>query len=147
VWAYAPSAACVLWCAVSIWLLLPSAQAQTAMRADLVPLQGSWTVIAAEQAGKPFDAMKGGRLTIGEDSFELQAAGYEARGKFGIRSNAAPKQIDFHLTTGTIWGGIYAVTAKTLRLHYVEVVGGVQRPRLFATSADQPGVVLTLQRN
>ena len=107
----------------------------------------SWTVSAAEQGGKPFDVIKGGMLKISGDAFELQtAAGNRLDGKLIVDAAASPKQIDFLLSTGAIWQGIYAVTAGLLRLNYVEKGDGVTRPSLFATDTDTLGTVIVLRR-
>ncbi len=117
------------------------------MPESLVPLQGTWIVSNGEQAGKPIEALQGAKLTFGEDSFELQTAAGEFRGKIRIRTDVSPKQVDFLLTSGRVWRGIFVVTAKLLRVNYVDVAAATERPKLFATSADAPGTLLVMRRS
>jgi len=136
----------LLWFAVAALALSQPALGQSATPEDLVPLQGTWIVSAAEQGGQSVDAMQGAKLTIGDDSFELQVGRREFRGKIKVRLEGSPKRINF-LLPRTVWLGIFTVTAKTLRVHYVDVAESAERPQLFATTAGMPGTVLTLQRN
>jgi uncharacterized protein (TIGR03067 family) len=115
---------------------------------ELEKLQGVWTVTAAEQRGRPFDAIKGGALTMAERSFVLKtAAGNEFTGEVRIHPSATPRQLDFvHADDGPVWEAIYSVTEDVLRLNYVEGGGSDKRPTLFATSADTAGTVIVLRR-
>ena len=108
-------------------------------------LQGSWTVRAAEQGGQPFDAIVGGMLTIDNETFALTTAvGNEFSGALELDDSASPARIDFHLTDGTHWTGIYTVGNGMLRLNYVDAGEGAERPEVFATTADTPGTVIVL---
>ena len=108
-------------------------------------LQGSWTVRAAEQGGQPFDAIVGGMLTIDNDTFALTTAvGNEFSGALELDASASPARIDFLLTDGTHWTGIYTVGNGMLRLNYVDAGEGAERPEIFATTADTPGTVIVL---
>ena len=112
---------------------------------DFTPLQGSWTVRAAEQGGQPFDAIVGGVLTVDNDTFALTTAvGNELSGALELDNNASPWRIDFRLTDGTHWTGIYALGNGMLRLNYVDAGEGAARPQVFATTADTPGTVIVL---
>lgn len=126
--------------------LLQPAASQTAMPAYLQPLQGTWVVASAEQRGMPLAAFQGARLTIGENSFELQTSTGEFRGKFRISLEGSPRLIDFRLVNGDTWRGIFTVTARLLRIHYVDAAVSSERPALFSTSADAPGIVLELRK-
>jgi uncharacterized protein (TIGR03067 family) len=116
------------------------------MPPQLLELQGTWLVTAAERAGVGLAGVQGAKLTFGEDSFELRAGLSEIRGKVKVRANLSPKQMDFRLPDGTVWLGIYAVTAKTLRVNFVVATATSQRPELFATSAEVPATLLTTRR-
>ena len=133
------------WSAVAILTWSTCAWSQSATPEAFVPLQGTWKVIGAEQGGRPVNALPGSKLIIGDDSFELQVAGHEFRGKIRVRWEGSPKQIDF-LLPSTIWRGIFTLTDKTLRVHYVDVTDSAERPTLFATTADQPTILLVMQR-
>jgi len=112
---------------------------------DFAPLQGSWTVRAAEQSGQPFDAIVRGVLTIENGTFALSTAvGNEFTGTLELDNGASPWHIDFHLTDGTHWTGIYTVGNGMLRLNYVDAGEGAARPEVFATTADTPGTVIVL---
>ena len=109
------------------------------------PLQGSWTVRAAEQGGQPFEEIVGGMLTIDNDTFALTTAvGNEFSGALELDDSASPARIDFHLTDGTHWTGIYTVGNGMLRLNYVDAGEGAERPEIFATTAETPGTVIVL---
>ena len=68
-------------------------------------------VVAAEQRGKPFDAIRGGSLVIEGRTFFLKtAAGNEFKGEIRIDPTKSPKQLDFvHATGGVVWQAIYTV--------------------------------------
>jgi uncharacterized protein (TIGR03067 family) len=126
--------------------LLPSALAQSMVPPQLLELQGTWLVTTAERAGAELASVRGGKLTFGEDSFELRAGLSEIRGKIRVRASLSPKQIDFRLPDGTVWLGIYAVTAKSLRVNFVVATATSQRPELFATSVEVPATLLVTRR-
>jgi uncharacterized protein (TIGR03067 family) len=124
-----------------------AAELSTQQRADLAALQGTWIVSAAEQGGKPFDDIKGGRLTISSEEFALKtASGNELTGRIQVDPNPKPKQLDFLLSGGERWLAIYDVRGKVLRLNYVEAGEGGMRPTQFATSSELRGTVIALTR-
>jgi uncharacterized protein (TIGR03067 family) len=131
---------------VAALCLLPAALAQSLVPAELLELQGTWRVTAAERAGTPLAQVQGAKLTFGENSFELRAGLSEIRGKIHVRAHLSPKQIDFQLRDGTVWLGIYTVTAKSLRVSFVVATATSQRPELFATSTEVPATLLVTQR-
>lgn len=138
-------------CAMAV-SLLPAALAQSRIPVpsmvppELLELQGTWLVTRAERAGVPLAGVEGGKLTFGEDSFELRAGLSEIRGKIYVRSSLSPKQIDFRLPDGTLWLGIYALTSKSLRVNFVVATATSQRPELFATSSEVPATLLVTRR-
>src|ERR1044071_1079995 len=97
----------LLVCAMAL-SLLPAALAQSPplvpsmVPPELLDLQGTWLVTAAERAGVPLADAKGAKLTFGENSFELRAGLTEIRGKIYVRASLSPKQIDFRLPDGTV---------------------------------------------
>jgi uncharacterized protein (TIGR03067 family) len=111
-------------------------------------LQGGWQVVAAEQRGKPFNAIKGGGLLIDGRSFFLKtAAGNEFRGEIRIDASKSPKHLDFvHAGGKVVWNAIYTVDEENFRLNYVEAEDKAPRPTLFATSVDSSGTVIMMTR-
>ena len=133
--------------ALIILLLLnvgfPSAQDED----DRRTLQGEWTVAAAEQRGRPFDAIVGGTLTITDDRFELlTAAGNAFAGQIRIDATKSPRHLDFLHDDGLLWEAIYVAQPGFFRLNYVEADADTPRPTLFVTTADTPGTVIVMQR-
>jgi len=115
---------------------------------DFATLQGHWVVTAAEQSGRPFDIIKGGLMTVAGDDFVIKTvAGNRFDGKVRLDSNVTPKQIDFLLSTGALWEGIYTVTPSVLRINRVESEDGIDRPTVFATTADTPGLIMVMRRS
>lgn len=127
-------------------LCAAGAAAQQSVDESLVPLQGGWTVTAAEQGGRPFDAIKGGVLDVDGEVFDLvTASGNEIGGVLRVEVDAQPQQIDFLLSDGVVWEGIFTVRGDILRMNYVER-GDAERPTIFATTSDTPGTVIVLRR-
>jgi len=113
---------------------------------ELLELQGTWLVTTAERAGVPLAGVEDAKLTFGENSFELRAGLSEIRGKIYVRATLSPRQIDFRLPDGTVWLGIYALTAKSLRVNFVVATATSQRPERFATSREVPATLLITRR-
>lgn len=121
--------------------------AQDQSASDLKALQGGWIVVAAEQRGKPFDAIRGGGLVIEGNSFQLRtAAGNEMKGEIKVDAAASPRHLDFLHANGAQWHAIYSVDEETFRLNYVEAGGRDTRPTLFATSSETAGTVIVMNR-
>lgn len=139
------AAVCAVVVLVGSWVAVA---AQDASADDLKTLQGGWMVVAAEQRGRSFDAIRGGGLVIEGRTFHLKTkAGNEFRGDIRVDAATSPKQLDFvHANGGPVWLAIYTVDEDALRLNYVEQGDGATRPRLFATSADGGGTVIVLNR-
>jgi uncharacterized protein (TIGR03067 family) len=125
-----------------------AAAAQDKTADELKKLEGGWMVVAAEQRGKSFDAIKGGGLVIEGSTFFLRtAAGNEFKGTIRIDPSKSPRQLDFiHEKGGAVWEAIYTVTDDMFRMNYVEGGGRDARPTLFATSADSGGTVIVMSR-
>jgi uncharacterized protein (TIGR03067 family) len=122
--------------------------AQDPATEEFKKLEGGWIVVAAEQRGKPFDAIRGGALVIEGRSFLLRtAAKNEFKGELRIDPSKLPRQLDFiHGQGGVVWNAIYTVDEETFRLNYVEAGGRDSRPTLFATSSDSAGTVIVMNR-
>lgn len=129
-----------LWTATALTAQEPAAEA-------LAELQGGWMVVAAEQRGRPFDAIRGGALVIERQTFYLKtAAGNEFRGEIRVDPAQSPRHLDFVHDTGSTWNAIYTVDEETLRLIYVEADGRSQRPALFATASDTAGTLIVMTK-
>jgi len=129
-------------------LCVAVAAAQDPLTEELKKLEGGWIVVAAEQRGKPFNAIRGGGLLIEGRTFLLRtAAKNEFKGELRIDPSKSPKQLDFiHAGTGVVWQAIYSVDEETFRLNYVEAGGRDPRPTLFATSSESAGIVIVMNR-
>lgn len=130
-----------------LFLVIRPIQAQD-QADDLKRLQGGWQVVAAEQRGKPFDAIRGGALIITDRAFQLKtAAGNELKGEIRVNPSASPRQLDFvHADGKTVWEAIYTVDDEVFRLNYVEASSRDRRPTLFATSSESAGTVIVMSR-
>ena len=70
----------------------------------LAPLQGRWVVSAAEHNGKPFDAIKGGVMTVAADGFEIRtASGNMLKGTLKLDPSKQPWQMDMTHADGARW--------------------------------------------
>jgi uncharacterized protein (TIGR03067 family) len=113
----------------------------------LASLQGRWVVTAAEHNGKPFDAIKGGVMTIAADGFEIRtASGNMLKGTLKLEPSTQPSQVDMIHADGARWEAIYAIEGETFRLNYVEAGGKDVRPTTFTTSSTTEATVITLRR-
>ena len=111
------------------------------------PLQGRWVVTAAEHQGKPFDAIKGGVMTIAADAFEVRtASGNLLKGTLRLDASKQPSQMDLIHADGSRWEAIYIVEGGTLRLNYVEAGGKDARPTTFKTNDATEATVIVLRR-
>jgi uncharacterized protein (TIGR03067 family) len=132
--------------AAGLSLVATLALAEDPAANELVRVRGTWTVTAAEQGGKPFDAIVGGVLKIDGAAFVLRTArGTQLDGQLRLDPASSPKHIDFLLSTGAVWEGIYTTSGDFFRLNYVER-GDAPRPTVFATTADMLGTVIILRR-
>ena len=124
------------------------AAAQDLIAEEFKKLEGGWLVVAAEQRGKPFDAIRGGALVIEGRRFLLRtAAKNELKGELRVDPSKSPKQLDFvHAQGGVVWNAIYSVDEEMFRLNYVDASGRDPRPTLFATSSESAGTVIVMNR-
>jgi uncharacterized protein (TIGR03067 family) len=113
----------------------------------LAPLQGRWTVTAAEHNGKPLDAIKGGVMTIAGDAFEVRtASGNVLKGTLRPDPSKTPAHLDMLHADGEKWEAIYEVAGDTFRINYVEAGGKDPRPAKFTTSATTEESLVTMRR-
>lgn len=70
-------------------------------------------------------------LKIASESFSLRTAqGDEFKGSLRIEPSTVPKHVDFLLTDGTVWEGIYLVANVVLRR--LACVGAILIPAILA---------------
>jgi uncharacterized protein (TIGR03067 family) len=111
------------------------------------PLQGRWVVTTAEHQGKPFDAIKGGVMTIAADAFEVRtASGNMLKGTLRLDATKQPSLMDLIHADGARWEAIYIVEGETFRLNYVEAGGKDARPTTFVTNDATEATVIVLRR-
>jgi uncharacterized protein (TIGR03067 family) len=111
------------------------------------PLQGRWVVTAAEHQGKPFEAIKGGVMTIAGDAFEVRtASGNMLKGTLKLDASKQPAHLDMVHADGERWEGIFAIEGDTFRMNYVEAGGKDVRPTTFTTNDATEATVIVLRR-
>jgi len=126
-------------------VLTSHAHAQSSNAAS--PLQGRWVVTAAEHEGKPFDAIKGGVMTIAGDAFEVRtASGNMLMGTLRLDPSKQPSQMDMIHADGARWEAIYIIEGETFRMNYVEAGGKDARPATFTTNDTTEATVIVLRR-
>jgi RNA polymerase sigma factor (sigma-70 family) len=116
----------------------PAAQAKEAPRAsDMERLQGAWTLVAMESAGKKAseDEVKttGGTLECAGDSVLVRQEGESRTAGLRIDSTKTPKQIDFVVGRNEVHPGIYRLDGDTLTI--CKSHPPMERPTEFATKA------------
>ena len=131
----------------SLLVLVFTSPALAQSTATSSPLQGRWVVTTAEHQGKPFDAIKGGVMTIAGDAFEVRtASGNVLKGTLKLDASKQPRQMDLLHADGGRWQAIYAVEGDSFRLNYVDMEGKEPRPTTFATSDATEATVIVLRR-
>lgn len=114
---------------------------------ELARLSGWWMVVAAEQGGRPLDAIRGGSLVLSGSTFYLRtAAGNEFRGDIRVDPSPTPPNLDFLHDTGAAWHAIYRQDEATLWLNYVVAGDRAPRPVQFATAPNAPDTLIVLTR-
>src|SRR4051812_17859633 len=80
---------------------------------DQKALQGTWTVVEAEQDGQPLDRIKGNTLVIDGDKFTIKTKTSDLKGAFQLHAGIKPKGMDMTHTEGAVkgrtWHAIYAL--------------------------------------
>ncbi len=109
-------------------------------------LRGRWTLVAAEFAGNPFDALNGSTMVLskGQKTFTLPGGKIET-GEYSLDLVQEPKQIDS--TTKGRPGtekGIYKIDGTTLVMCLSQ--SGTSRPTKFATTDGSDLVLLKFRR-
>ncbi len=129
----------------SIVLLSIAVWGATTSHAD-DELAGQWKLVAAEFAGKPFDALNGSTLVLssGQKTFTLPGGVIET-GEYSLDLKHEPKQID-STTKGRAGTakGIYKIDGKALVMCLSQ--SGTSRPSKFATTNGTDLVLLRFTR-
>ena len=128
-------------------LLAPAGEAADKDRAAL---QGTWTVVAAEQDGQPLDRIKDNKLMISEDNFTIKTKTSELKGTMELHPDIMPKGMDLThsegAATGRIWYAIYSLAGDELKICYADPNPLNQRAGEFATKAGTNTLLVTLKR-
>jgi uncharacterized protein (TIGR03067 family) len=109
-------------------------------------LEGTWSVVYIEFAGRPMTELLGAELVLanGKKTFKMPS-GVVEQGTYTLDPTRTPKQIDA-TTVGkaATAKGIYALDGATLKLCFSQL--GKQRPKRFATAKDSDLLLMVLER-
>jgi uncharacterized protein (TIGR03067 family) len=116
---------------------------------DASAIQGVWTVVSAEQQGKPATAPVGDSVTFSQDAMKIveKASGQTHEARIKLDGSKQPKQIDATITKGgqsVTVQGVYAVDKESLRICLARP--GKPRPNEFGTKADDGRIMMVLKR-
>jgi uncharacterized protein (TIGR03067 family) len=132
--------------------LAADAPSDEAIKKDFKRLEGTWTVVSAEQDGQALDRIKGGILKITDQNFYIKTkSGTEMKGDLRIDPAKKPKTMDLAHQEGLLrdktWQGIYEVAGDDLKICYVEADKDKERPAEFTTSQDSNRLLVVLKRD
>jgi len=118
---------------------------------DLERMAGVWKIAAIEANGADAatDDAAGLTVTIRGGNYTVEKSGETDRGKFSIKADKHPKQMDIQPETGPGAGqvipAIYEFSGDKLRICYA-TQEGAERPAGFKTAPDSGEVLITYQR-
>jgi uncharacterized protein (TIGR03067 family) len=114
-------------------------------------LQGTWTVIAAEQDGRPLDRIKGNALTVEGSRFLIKTKGSDLKGTIDLHAGARPTAMDLTHTEGEVvgrtWYAIYSLERDVLKICYLDPNPDNTRPGGFETAQGSNALMVTLERD
>jgi uncharacterized protein (TIGR03067 family) len=129
---------------------LTSGPAADAATKDREAVQGTWTVVEAEQDGEPLDRIKGNTLVIDGDKFTIKTKTSDLKGTFELHPGIMPKGMDLTHTQGAVegrtWYAIYSLDGDDLKICYADPNPDKQRPNDFATKPGSSLLRVTLKR-
>jgi uncharacterized protein (TIGR03067 family) len=118
---------------------------------DAKTMQGSWTPVKAELAGKPMpdDLLKAIKLKLDGDKYEVTVGATQDKGTYTLDAGAKPKRMTIKGVEGpnrdkTLLA-IYEISGDTLRVCYD--LSGVKHPDEFATAEGTRLYLVTYQRS
>lgn len=122
-----------------------------AAKKELKALQGTWTVVAAEQDGDALDRIIGGVMVVKENNFHIKTkSGTELKGDLILNPAKTPKHIDYVHQEGLLkdkkWEGIYELKGDALKIIYAEADSDKERPTEFKTLKNSKLLLLELKR-
>ena len=130
---------------------MPSKKKKTTKKpSDLETLQGAWHVTSLELNGSdaPDVSFEGATIVIRGDSFTSSGMGDPYTGTVEIDKSATPTAFDLVFNSGPQAGirnlGIYELSGDDWR--FCIDMGGVDRPKTFATRPDSGLAIETLRR-
>src|SRR4051812_32351276 len=89
---------------------------------DRAALQGTWTVVAAEQDGQPLDRIKDNTLLIDGDKFTIETKRSDLKGTIELHPGIMPRGMDLTHTEGAVegrvWYAIYSLDGDDLKICY-----------------------------
>ena len=98
---------------------------------DEQAIQGTWVIQSAERDGKPFNEIKGEKLTLKEGNAISTHKGKEEKATYKINATTKPRQIDFTPEKETkALHGIYELAGDSLKVCIAQP--GTQRPGEFS---------------
>lgn len=133
------------------WLVSGVAQGCLAAEApDAKAIQGTWTPVKAELAGRPWsdEVLKTITLKLRNGQYDVSVAGQLDRGTYAIDTSTTPKSLTITGTDGPNKGktflAIYELQGDTFRVCYD--LSGKQRPTEFKTIAETELYLVTYNR-
>jgi uncharacterized protein (TIGR03067 family) len=143
---------CLCKVAVVLAVLLPADDQEQALKKEYQRLHGTWTVTDAEQNGQALDRIKGGTLTIADQSFVIKTkSGAELKGDLRIDPSKKPRTMDFVHLEGMLrdktWEAIYELDGDDLKICYAEADSNKDRPKEFKTQQDAGLLLVVLKRD
>jgi uncharacterized protein (TIGR03067 family) len=122
---------------------------------DATRLQGSWTAVSAESAGRSYTADRlqnlAYRVTFQGNTYALQVRGRTTIGAtFKLDPAKKPRTIDLAVNEGVFKGktiyAIYTFEGDTLKICQTRPLPEKDRPTAFATKAGVPGLLFVLKK-
>jgi len=134
---------------LSTILVLLGALVATAAPAQDGPIQGAWSVVSAEQNGKPATDVARHRLTFSGDTFTISRDERTLyRGTYSVDTGKKPDWIDFHHSSadlaGKVWKGIYRLEGAQLTI--CDNAPDMARPRPTRLVAGAGHICIVFQR-
>ena len=87
---------------LAVAALLAAVAGDEATEKDRKALQGTWTVVAAEQAGQPLDRIIDNTLVIDGDRFTIKTKTSDLKGAIELHPGVSPRGMDLTHTEGAV---------------------------------------------